>query len=260
MGLIDPFLKVRYISTHGKRPANTPRLIILHTNAGASSSTGANLWSFVEGQLAAGNTGVTQPHYQCDLDGTLWRFLDESEKGVASYRAEGFCISIETQDYGSKQSSIEVQPWTPAQIESLARVCADAHVRWGVPLRWADAWDGSGIGHHTMWGAPSNWTTVRGKTCPGAARKAQVPQIIARAIELVTPLPPPPPPPLPFGDDDMIALIRHSSGAVVATNGTSSRGMTQETLNWIRLVFKDQLVNGGNPIDVSDGVWTVFHP
>jgi len=35
-----------------------------------------------------------------------------------------------------------------------------------------------------MWGAPSDWTPVRGKTCPGKARIGQVDDVLARCYEL----------------------------------------------------------------------------
>jgi len=37
--------------------------------------------------------------------------------------------------------------------------------------------------HNSMWGAPSHWTPVPGKTCPGAARIRQFPIVLARALE-----------------------------------------------------------------------------
>lgn len=200
-----PLAEVSYISSNDQRGPNTPRLVIFHTNAGQTSAGGVQLKRYIESQLANGNP-VTQPHHQVDLSGVIWQFLDYERKGVASFRAEGFCISVETQDYGSRESSIDSQRWSDAQCESLAQICAYAHRAFGVPLWQADAWDGSGIGWHSMWGINTllhpqrnPWTTQRGKTCPGAARIAQVDSIIHRARELV--LPPLPPP--QQEDDDM---------------------------------------------------------
>lgn len=188
--LTAPFAVVRYIASHGKRPANRPRLVILHTNAGSRSSSGEATWRWIEAELAAGRT-PTQPHHQVDLDGTVWQYLDYNEKGVGSVSAEGSCITVETQDYGSNAGPIGMQLWSQRQVEALAQVCANAHRVFGVPLVEASAPDGAGIGWHSMWGIntaaskPNPWTIAVGKTCPGSARIGQVGQIIARARELV---------------------------------------------------------------------------
>lgn len=219
--LTAPYATVRYISSHGKRPPNVPRLVILHTNAGGGSSNGEALYRWINAELAAGRT-PTQPHHQVDLDGKVWQWLDYNEKGVASVSAEGYCISVETQDYGSRHSPIGEQPWTPAQVEALARVCLTAHRAFGVPLHQATAPDGWGIGWHSMWGdnvtKPNPWTVTKGKTCPGAARIAQVPQIIERARELAKGTPAPSPDP----EDDVRYLFLDAPGrpgAIVALDG-----------------------------------------
>jgi hypothetical protein len=236
----------QYIASHGSRPPNTPNYVILHTNG--ASKTGYDLSSYINGQLALGNTSVTQPHRQVPLDGVAFRYLDDNEKGVASFQIEGKCISIETSDYGYLHSDINTQPWTPEQIQTLAELCAQAHKVWGVPLRLPThpLTDG-GIGAHTMW--PDNqygdigeglyghhylkvngvsrrvltnnpWTTNVGKICPGKARKAQVPEIINLAKSIVGQIPPPTP-----VEENMIYLIQDSSGVFVTSDFVSYRAV-----------------------------------
>ena len=198
--LIYPKATVRYISSHGNRPLNTPLLMILHTNAGGGSS--ASTWNYIQNQLAAGNTSVTQPHFQLPFTGIPEQYLDSNEKGVASYQAEGRCISIETQDYGTNSDgTIENDPWTPEQVETLADMFAWGHKEGFWPLQMAkvplpERYEDGGLGWHSMWGttaATNPWTKHNGKTCPGAHRISQVQTIHNRAIQIVGTLPPPTP-------------------------------------------------------------------
>lgn len=229
---IHPLAKVNLLSVAASRPANYPRLVIFHTNAGGGSSDGNATRRWIESELAAGRT-PTQPHHQVDLDGTIWQFLPYDRKGVASAAAEGFCISCETQDYGTNHSSIETQPWTEEQVEALALIALFANRQYAVPLRRPTGPYESGIGTHSMWGynTSSNmkinpWTTVIGKTCPGAARKAQLDRIIARAVTLAGDVQPPPPPPK---DNDMLALIQDSTGVYV-TDWKTRRAVAPEDI------------------------------
>lgn len=270
--LTAPFATVRYIASHGKRPANRPRLVVLHTNAGGGSSNGDALFRWINSELAAGRT-PTQPHHQVDLDGTVWQWLDYDEKGVASVSAEGSCISVETQDYGSRHSPIGGQAWTPAQIEALAKVCVVAYRAFGVPLIPATAPDGVGIGWHSMWGdnitAPNPWTTTKGKTCPGAARIAQVPQIIARARQLVQgdPIPAPiPAPDDPVEDDVADKWLIQVGGSIWLTDGITRRGVAPVDIDKLRLlgqlVTPDPIAYTQSEVDrildVSPGVFAAM--
>jgi len=199
--------------------------------------------------LALGNGSVTQPHFQIPLDGTCFRYLDDNEKGVASYRAEGMCLSAETADLGYLHSDINTQPWTPEQIRCLAELVADAHLKWGIPLRKPlHPLNDSGIGAHTMW--PDNvygsvgegtyghhflngkrvltnnpWTTNVGKICPGLSRKNQVQEIIdlARSIVGNTPTPP--------VEEEMLTLIQDANGIFVTNDMVTYRGVAPDDIN-----------------------------
>jgi len=199
---------------------------VFHTNAGPNSSNGYSLRNYIESQLRAGNTGVTQPQGQIDLDGTEHRFLPLDAQPVLNAYANSFSIGWETQDYGTNHSSIETQAWTPEQIETMAEGCVAAHRAFGIPLLRANAWDGAGIGYHSMWGintwkSPKTnpWTTVKGKTCPGATRASQLDAIIWRANELLRPAPPA----LALSKDQIAAIRAATKPQIAAFDGTPAR-------------------------------------
>jgi hypothetical protein len=144
-----------------------PRVVILHSICGGYKDPGlaglANL-------LDVANPLESQ--FAVDADGTVYQLRDTEWHSDANLDANAFAISIETES-----SVAATEPWTPRQyaaIVDLVRWCCDTH---DIPKVRAAAWDGTGIGYHTMWGAPSHWTPVS-KTCPGPARIAQVPQVI----------------------------------------------------------------------------------
>lgn len=133
--------------------AITPRVLILHTEA---------------------TVGQAQPHsglewhFMVMNDGRVKQLVDTNLRADANNKANPFAISVETEDDGSP----DADPWTPQQVKAIVKLCRWAHEEHGIPLRRCDGPYGSGIGYHTMWGAPSEWTPVA-KTCPGAARKHQ---------------------------------------------------------------------------------------
>ncbi|MFY3742264.1 MAG: hypothetical protein HMLIMOIP_002733 [Candidatus Nitrosomirales archaeon] len=93
-------------------------------------------------------------------------------------------------------SGSNVPAWTPAQIESLAQICAWGYRTHGIPLvACPDSRPGSkGIAFHRQGidGNYSNgrvsggevWSSSRGKVCPGDRRIAQVPLVIKRARQI----------------------------------------------------------------------------
>src|SRR5690606_35036091 len=91
---------------------------------------------------------------------------------------------------------------TAAQVEANAKILAWAHKTHGIPLQLApNSRPGSrGLGYHRQ-GIDGNWsgyryggrvsggevwTTSRGKVCPGDRRIDQLPQILARAKQIVS--------------------------------------------------------------------------
>lgn len=72
------------------------------------------------------------------------------------------------------------QPLTAAQIETVAVAYAWGHTRYGWPFRLAEKPGDPGLGWHGMGGKA--WGGHTG--CPGDLRKAQRPQILARAQQI----------------------------------------------------------------------------
>ncbi len=193
------------VKNGAKRRSIRPRVIVLHTNAAGSAVSLQSNWTHA-------NEGGTQAHFQIQggfhSDGTIgaWQFLPTDREGVGSWNGDSFGITIETQDDGATPlEKLRTTPWTAAQVEAIAQVCAVECQRWGIPVRVADKWDGSGIGWHRQWGVNSRsvtskgeglpvgslpgyvnpWTMTSGKTCPENARIAQVPAIVARVAQII---------------------------------------------------------------------------
>jgi len=154
-----------------------PTQIILHTIVG--SALGA-----YNGFLKNSNL---ESHLIAPYVGAMWQLIPFDRSADANYRAnrrpDGTgAVSIETEDNG--QATIANTPWTAHQIDIIVDACVYLCRTYGIPPRLCRTPSDPGIGYHTLFGAPSEWTPVA-KSCPGAARIAQVPGIIARvAAEL----------------------------------------------------------------------------
>lgn len=166
----------------------TPRLVIVHTNGGPTTSTPGQLWTY----LSRLDVGV-ESHFDVALDGTVLQLMPAHVRADANYRANAFqvpgdptmygALSIETQDHGYKNVPTDADPWSTAQVESIAQILAWANQELGIPLQRPQAWNGTGVDIHRSfpeWSAASH-------SCPGAARAAQWPGIVQRAQEIVRP-------------------------------------------------------------------------
>lgn len=153
---IYPKAVKRLIPPGSNDPRITPRVAILHVDAGNSDS----LYDYF-----ARRSGGIESHFHVKLDGTVEQYRDTDYQADANHKANDFAVSIETQGYGDGE-------WTPAQlvaIRDLLRWVSRVH---DIPLRKAQAWDGTGIGYHIQFGAPGAWTPVA-KSCPGPRRIQQ---------------------------------------------------------------------------------------
>jgi peptidoglycan hydrolase-like protein with peptidoglycan-binding domain len=167
-----------------------PRLLIFHSHSGPGTETAAKVLSYIERSWREGNRSVTIPHEHLDVDGARTQMLGWDRVGIASYRANPFSIAVETADPAG--AVINTEPWTDGQLQSLAEITVEWHQRTGWPIERATAWDGHGVGYHSMWGQntalfPNRnpWTNTRGKTCPGYARIAQFDSILEEARRIV---------------------------------------------------------------------------
>lgn len=152
------------------------RGICLHVAA----SEGASLFGYF-------STASSDSHFYVRRDGTIEQYVDTDFVAYANVAGNATLISVETQ---GGLTNADGEPWTPAQVAALGRL-----------VRWAAAIDGfpikpmpdsrptsRGVGYHRLGVKPwvvaggELWSSAVGKVCPGAAKIAQVPNVIAAAL------------------------------------------------------------------------------
>jgi hypothetical protein len=161
--------------------------------------------SGTHGMFMQNGYGGTESHFGVGHDGRVYQWQDLDYAADANYRGSRRVISIETADYGEGPfgrwdtgNSSLVPTWTPQQIEACAQIIAWCCRHYNIPCELIpDSRPGRrGIGYHRQ-GVPNKkgatvsqtggelWSTSVGKACPGNKRIAQIPQIIARARQLL---------------------------------------------------------------------------
>lgn len=177
-----PFAVQKILPENATQPAITPTQVILHSAVDAPGPT--SLFPYFD-RLDVG----LESHFFVKLNGVIEQYMDTEVHADANLKANVRAVSIETEDEGNPDE----REWTPAQmaaIKSLLDWLLKEHK--GILPRVCPAWDAAGIGYHTMWGAPSEWTPVQ-KTCPGKVRIAQFKRELEPWIEAWgKPAPPPP--------------------------------------------------------------------
>lgn len=180
---------------------NKPSVVVFHIAVSNSSS----LFNFFS------NSTKACSHFYVNKAGIIEQYVDTSRKSAADYNGNWRTISIETE--GGVGSDLNVG-WNDAQCEALAQIAAWAHTKHGVPLRLMNTSrkSESGIGYHRL-GVPGykasdgeQWSGSYGKVCPGSARIAQTPSIVARAQEIVNGAVAPTVPPVTQGEIDLAKL------------------------------------------------------
>lgn len=154
-----------------------------------------------------GSAPASAAHFSTNGAGKIWQHRDTIKQSAANYNGNGHIIAIENEDRSAYfptwniNDGHAVPGFTNAQIEAIAQICAWANKTHGIPLvQCPDSKRGSrGIAYHRQ-GIDGNWagyayggrvaggevwTTSKGKVCPGDRRIAQIPQIIARAKQIV---------------------------------------------------------------------------
>lgn len=130
-------------------------------------------------------------HFSVKLDGQIIQSRDTRYQSAANLDGNYRVIAIENED-GAEWW----KPLTEAQVDANARILAWAHEEHGIPLQLCpDSRPSSrGLAYHRQ-GIDGNftdgysgrvsggetWTEHFGKVCPGAAKIAQLPDILARA-------------------------------------------------------------------------------
>ena len=180
--------------------------------------------------------GIADSHFYVRKDGTIEQMVDTAYQAYADLQGNDATISIETQ--GGLHNT-QTEKWTPAQIESLARIYAWAVKTHGIPVKMAKDSIPTGTSSHGLsWhrlGIDGNfpgdilhgrvpggmhYSTSRGKVCPGNAKIRQVPDVFARAQQIL--------------------------------NGTPAGGTTPPTTkkDWFDMASKK---------DLEDAVWAVLN-
>lgn len=127
-------------------------------------------------------------HFYVRKDGTVEQYIDTAYKSSADLEGNSSTISVETQG-GLRNAQSE--PWTQAQLVALAGLFAWAVKTHGIPARLArDSRPGEsskGLSWHRLGIDPwrvsggMKYSNSRGKVCPGDAKIAQIPTILATA-------------------------------------------------------------------------------
>lgn len=169
---------------HGGKRTRTDG-VVLHTSASAKLTSLFALFS--NPKMQASST------WHVAFDGEIEELVDPDNIAWANGAGNWRLLSIETQGTG-------YEPWTEAQLESIAHLVATASRRYNFPLRAMQSSKSTerGVGYHRLgvprsrWGlgkwlimGGERWSSAVGKICPGDPRIAQVDDVIARAIRLV---------------------------------------------------------------------------
>lgn len=169
-------------------PLRTHTQLIFHSAVSKADS----LWGFFQRSDV-----VVESHFYVQKDGDCEQYIPADREADANYLANRRALSVETWDDGDPNTI----PWSEPQLARLVEIAVWANRVKGVPLVRAPRWDAPGMGGHTDF---PEWSNVRGKTCPGLARRAQVQLIIDRARAVVegrVPPPAPQPGPAPVAHD-----------------------------------------------------------
>jgi hypothetical protein len=150
----------RLLPEWNRQPRITPTTIIDHSIVG--SALGA--WYYFRDRTGIESHFIVRGARSGSADGHIWQLMDTGRQADANLNANAFAISIETEDNGDPDHF----RWSRAQLESLKWLHNKlVQVHPSIPRRRCPSPRGGGLGYHTMWGAPSAWTPVAGKTCPG---------------------------------------------------------------------------------------------
>jgi hypothetical protein len=163
-----------------------------------------------------------------DVDGLALQMADTDYRAAANLNGNYRVISWETGDNATRP----IQPWTPAQCETIVRIMVDANRLDGIPLTLVpDSKPGRrGICYHRQGVDPYRvdggelWSSSYGKDCPTDARIQQLPGLIERARAIVAGEPEDD---MPLNDADK-AWLRSLTGA---GGGVTVVGVSQDVYN-----------------------------
>jgi hypothetical protein len=175
--------------------AMTARRVVAHTAVSADTPSMHSFFNV---------SGRATPHFYFGRDGECEQYINTGFRASAVLDGNHDCITFESWDgFPGEWSGGMAPPWTDAQVDAIAHLCAWCNTEHGIPLvQLPSSRPGTeGIGWHRQ-GIDGNfpssgllsgrvdggehWSESFGKTCPTDRRIEQIPQvIIPRAIEIV---------------------------------------------------------------------------
>jgi hypothetical protein len=140
-------------------------------------------------------------HMYVAHDGYCEQYVDSAFRAYASGTANDDAFQIETAGGLGSSAVLNAERWTPAAAERLADIMAWLNTVDGTPLQplpdslpvrrgWGPHRLGiqhsRGVGAVPGWLMPGGerWSSAVGKECPGNAKVAQIPALIARAQQI----------------------------------------------------------------------------
>jgi hypothetical protein len=191
--------------------------LVLHIQQGTEA--GSESWfKNPESQASA--------HFLNPKSGGLRQLVDTDDRAWAEMKGNWYWVSIENE-------GLSGQSLTASQVENAAQLFAWLHKMYNVPLQSTDDPNGTGLGWHGMGGAA--WGGHY--DCPGDPIKAQRPQIIARAKEILGEKTPPPP----------TKTIPAFPGRQYFKDGANNRYVTQLGQQLVKKGFGKHYVSGPGP-------------
>jgi hypothetical protein len=136
-------------------------------------------------------SGGNSWHFYLPKAGPAIQYVDLDYVAYAQLEGNATMVSWESQ---GGVTNADGEPWTDNQCEWAARIYAHLMVTEGAPAQlMPDSRSTSrGLGCHRLGINPwrvsggETWSSSNGKLCPGAAKIAQLPRILSRAIQITT--------------------------------------------------------------------------
>lgn len=247
-----PFSSWHPLPENATQPGITPTQLILHTEASGGKASNQASWNYW-----ARTDIVAEAHFLLDMDGDMWQAMDTVRRADNNVKSNVRAISIETQDLGG--ATVDVTPWTEAQLEQLAGLAAWCHLRYGIPLTPCPAFDEPGMSPHNAF--PAQWSTSA-HSCPGRIRTTQIAEIRSRAQAIVEWTPPahledtqtPTTPIAPQAKEPIMYTILTAAGKVPALTAIDGSGITQIGLTTEDIPKFSKAYNAP-VIDIDPNVW-----
>lgn len=124
-------------------------------------------------------------HFIVGRDGRCAQMVDTDITAWTQGDGNGHWLSVENEGFllGHRLHKSGWHELSAQMIETNAQLLARAHRQYGVPLQLTSTPTGRGLGYHGM-GAENgyDWGHLH---CPGEPIKAQLPKVLARAIQIV---------------------------------------------------------------------------